>query len=66
MLYNQSDLNKEIRELHDKIIEKRKAFNEGMKKDMVFEELRNIYVELKELDKRLELCFQESNAQQED
>ncbi len=65
MLYIQTDLDNEIRQLHFKIVDKRKAFDEGMKKDMVFAELRKIYVELKELEKRLELCFQESNAQRE-
>jgi hypothetical protein len=65
MQYNQSDLDNEIRELHFKIIEKRKAFDEGMKQDMMFGELRKIFVEIKELERRLELCFQESNAQRE-
>jgi hypothetical protein len=65
MQYNQSDLDTEIRELHFKIIEKRKAFDEGMKQDMMFGELRKIFVEIKELERRLELCFQESNAQRE-
>ena len=65
MQYNQSDLDNEIRELHFKIIDKRKEFDEGMKQDMIFGELRKIFVEIKELEKRLELCFQESNAQRE-
>ena len=65
MQYNQSDLDNEIRELHFKIIEKRKTFDEGMKQDMIFGELRKIFVEIKELERRLELCFQESNAQRE-
>jgi hypothetical protein len=36
-----------------------------MKQDMMFGELRKIFVEIKELERRLELCFQESNAQRE-
>ncbi len=65
MLYNQSDLDSEIRELHFQIIEKRKAYNEGMQNDMPFEELKKIFLEIKELTKRQELCFEESNAQRE-
>lgn len=65
MLYSQTELDDEIQALHIKIMEKRNAFNEGMKNDLLFSELRNIYIELKELNKRLELCFQESNAQRE-
>jgi hypothetical protein len=65
MLYNQSDLDHEIRELHFKIIEKRKAYNEGMHNDMPFEQLKKIFLEIKELTKRQELCFEESNAQKE-
>ena len=65
MLYNQSDLDNEIRELHFKILEKRKAYNEGMQSDMPFEDLKRIFLEIKELSKRQELCFEESNAQRE-
>jgi hypothetical protein len=65
MLFNQSDLDKEIRELHFKIIEKRKAYNEGMQNDLPFEELKKIFIEIKELTKRQELCFEESHSQKE-
>ncbi|MEO6069085.1 MAG: hypothetical protein ABIP31_01005 [Chitinophagaceae bacterium] len=65
MLFNQADIDNEIRELHFKIIAKRKAYDEGMKQDMVFEELKKLFLQIKDLEKRLELCFQESNAQRE-
>lgn len=65
MLFNPSDLDAEIRELHFKIIEKRKAYDEGMKSDMPFAELKKIFLELKELTKRQELCFEEANTQKE-
>lgn len=65
MLYNQNELDSEIKDLHLKILERRKAFEDGMKRDVVFSELRDIYAELKELHKRLDACFQESNALRE-
>ena len=65
MIYNQSDLDSEIRELYHKIIEKRKAYDEGIRNDMPFESLKEIFVEIKSLTKRQELCFEESNAQRE-
>jgi hypothetical protein len=63
MLFNPLDLENEIRELHAKILERRRAFDEGMKNDMPFEQLKTIFVEIKELSKRQELCFEEVNAQ---
>ena len=65
MFFNLSDLDKEIRELHFKIQERRKAFDEGMKNDASFDELRKIFVEIKELTRRQELCFEESRLQRE-
>jgi hypothetical protein len=63
MLYNKSDLEEEINKLHGIILEKRSAFGEGMRKDVEFEQLKAIYKEIRELEKRLELCFEESKAQ---
>ncbi|HYH16831.1 MAG TPA: hypothetical protein VD794_16480 [Flavisolibacter sp.] len=65
MFYNKTDLDNEIRELHFKILERRKAYHEGMQQDMPFEELKKIFVEIKELTKRQELCFEEANVQRE-
>lgn len=64
MLFNLSDIENEIGELHQKIIERRRQFDEGMRKDLEFGELKKIYSEIKEAEKRLELCFEEVNAQQ--
>lgn len=63
MFFNQSDLDNEIRELHLKLDEKRKAFDEGMKSNMSFEDLRVLYAEIKALAKRQDLLFEESNLQ---
>ena len=65
MLFNQTDLDNEIRELHKKLEERRSMFDAGMKSDLPFEELKKIFVEIKELSKRQELCFEESNMQKE-
>jgi hypothetical protein len=65
MLFNQSDLDEEIRELQMKIEEKRLAFDKGMKNGTEFQELKKLFVEIKELTKRQELCFEESNIQKE-
>ena len=65
MQHNLSDLDTEIRELHFRILEKRKAYSEGMKTDMPFEELKKIFLEIKELTRRQELCFEEATTQRE-
>lgn len=54
------DLQSEIRHLHSKIMEKKMAFDEGIKKDHEFEELKKIYLEIKELERRLAKCFEHS------
>lgn len=41
-MYN--DLQSEIRHLHSKIMEKKIAFDEGIKNDREFEELKKIYL----------------------
>jgi hypothetical protein len=64
MLYNKSDLEQEIKRLHGIIHEKRSAFGEGMRRDVEFQYLKSIYKEIRELEKRLELCFEESRSQQ--
>jgi len=56
----QQDLQSEIKHLHTQILEKKMAFDEGMKRDMEFEHLKKIFVEIKELEKRLEKCFEQS------
>ncbi len=51
------DLQSEIRHLHIKLMEKKIAFDEGIKNDHEFEELKKIYLEIKELERRLAKCF---------
>ncbi|MDB5252086.1 MAG: hypothetical protein JWP27_1255 [Flaviaesturariibacter sp.] len=63
MLYNQSDLDTEIRDLHARILQRRQAFDAGIKSDTPFGELKEVFAEIKSLEKTLDLCFEESNAQ---
>jgi hypothetical protein len=61
----QQDLQSEIKHLHTQILEKKIAFDEGMKRDMEFEHLKKIFVEIRELEKRLENCFEHSSNPEE-
>jgi hypothetical protein len=45
------NLRSEIKYLHSKIEEKKKAFNKGLKNDIEFGALKKIFCEIKELDK---------------
>lgn len=36
------------------------AFDEGIKEDIEFEELKKIFLEIKELERRLAKCFEHS------
>ena len=63
MFFNISDLENEIRELHQKSSDKRKLFDEGMKNGMSFDDLKVLFSEIKEIEKRLELCFEEAEVQ---
>lgn len=63
MLFNQSDLKIEIQQLQASLGAKRTAFDKSMKSDMPMPELKNLFTEIRQLEKRLELCFEESNMQ---
>ena len=54
------NLQAEIKYLHQKLQEKKSAFNQGMKDDLHFEELKKIFVEIKDLEKKLQHCFEQS------
>ena len=62
MVFNQHDLDKEIRELYRRLQTKRLEYDRGMKRDLPFGELKKIFLEIKELSKRQELCFEEYNS----
>jgi hypothetical protein len=55
------DQQSEIRYLHSKIAERKRAFDEGMKKDMEFAELKKIFCEIKELEKKLSNFFEQGD-----
>ena len=57
------DLQSEIKYIHQKIQEKKQLFNEGMKNDLHFEELKKIFVEIKDLEKKLQHCFEQSTTE---
>ena len=63
MLFNQTDLEAEIKLLHDKIIERRKLLDDGIKADNNLLELKILYTEIKELERHLDLCYEEVNMQ---
>ena len=56
----QVDLQSEIKYLHEKLLERRIAFDHGMKNDMEFGALKRIFVEIKELEQRLSHCFEKT------
>ena len=56
----QADLQSEIKYLHEKLLERRQAFDHGMKNDMEFGALKKIFVEIKELESRLSHCFEKT------
>jgi hypothetical protein len=65
MLFNLDDLKNEINNLQVLILNERMAFGEGIKMDMEFTDLKKIFLQIKKMESRLELCYQESNAQKE-
>lgn len=56
----QVDLQSEIKYLHEKLLERRQAFDYGMKNDLEFGALKKIFVEIKELEQRLSHCFEKT------
>ena len=64
MTINPTDITSELKELHLKIEERRAAYDEGMKNGMEFGEIKKIFVEIKELEKRINHLFEHSNSQQ--
>ena len=56
------DLQAEMKYLHSKITEKRIAFDQGMKNDIEFGELKKIYVEIKQLEEKLHQLFEQNTG----
>ena len=54
------DHQSEIKYLHHKIIEKKIAFEQAMKNDIEFGELKKIYQEIKDLEKQLHQYFEQN------
>ena len=65
MIHSLTHLDNKIKNLHNKIQIRRKAFAKAMQNDEEFNELKKIYLEIKELDKQLENCFEEVHSLRE-
>ena len=63
MFFNVTDLEKEIKNLQQQSLEKRRAFDVLMKNGMGCGELKTLFSEIKEIESRLELCFEEMEMQ---
>jgi hypothetical protein len=57
-----NEIENEIRSLHARIIEERQSFHEGLRQNIHLADLRKLYNQIKDLEKRLDFCFEESNA----
>ena len=58
----QKELEKEITVLNARILECRRFFDEGLKSNKPLAELKPIYSRIKDLEKRLDFCFEESHV----
>ena len=65
MINSLIDLDNKIKNLHQKVQVRRNAFAKAMQNDLEFNELKKIYIEIKELDKQLENCFEEVHSLRE-
>ena len=63
MFVNLTDLEKELKNPQQRSLEKRRAFDVLMKNGMGCGELKTLFSEIKEIESRLELCFEEMEMQ---
>ena len=59
MFVNLTDLEKEIKNPQQRSLERRRAFDVLMKKGMGYGELKTLFSQIKKIESRLELCFEE-------
>ena len=60
-----SDLRQEIAYLQAHLDYKRRKLAEGLKNNVSFNELKKLFDEIREVELKLQVCFEESNAQME-
>jgi hypothetical protein len=60
-----SDLSKEIAYLQAQLDFKRRKVAEGFRDKISFKDLEKLYEDIKQVEKKLQVCFIESNAQVE-
>ncbi|HVG41724.1 MAG TPA: hypothetical protein VM888_08935 [Chitinophagaceae bacterium] len=65
MVLNQSDVPETIIHLQGLLAAKRLTYHKSIKEDMEFTELKTIFLQIKDLEKRLDLCFLDAKAQKE-
>ena len=56
------EIESEIKQLNTKIIDKRKMLDAGLKAKVRFLELKTLHSEIKDLERKLDFCFEESNV----
>jgi hypothetical protein len=61
-----SDLRKEISYLQAQLDYKRRKISEGFRNKIAFEQLEKLYDEIREVELKLQVCFEESKAQAEE
>ena len=61
-----SDLRKEISYLQAQLDYKRRKISEGFRNKIAFEQLEKLYDEIREVEQKLQVCFEESKAQAEE
>lgn len=60
-----SDLRLEISYLQAQLEYKRRKLAEGLKNNVHFKDLPSLYTEIREVELKLQVCFEEGNAQME-
>jgi hypothetical protein len=60
-----SDLRQEISFLQAQLDYKRRKLAEGLKNNISLKDLEKLYEEIRDVERKLQVCFEESNAQME-
>ena len=60
-----SDLRQEIAYLHAQLGYKRRKLAEGLQNHTPLKDMENLFTEIREVEQKLQYCFEESNAQME-
>lgn len=60
-----SDLRKEIAYLQAQLDYKRRKLAEGLRDNVAIKDMQHLYKEIRQVELKLQVCFEESNAQLE-